>query len=550
MTIEARRLVTVALAALVTFSVQERRAAAEPSRGASRDPQTDLHPVTADDDPHDEFEAFPLLVPHGKHWIRAGVEVGAIVIVGFVDYLLNTGARGGLVVAGDEKWALRYDWPRLRGKLIGTAYELDANRFGTNYVSHPIAGSLYYQVARSNHLTFGESFLFSLLGSSIWEYFGEIRERVSINDMIVTPTAGTTIGETMMQLSGFFDRGRNNVSNRALSFLFAPIKFVNDITDGSVPRRDPVTDALGFPTEPWHRFEVHGGVATTTQARTRGPNGISPSATYMDVRFGLDLAIANLPGYRSSARHSRLFDDGNVSNLAVQGAVSEGRFVDFQAGTRIVPIGFYYRDARLDRAGHLRGQGLIVGMRMSFEYGIHEFDRDGQRARDLVSVVSPIGIAAEHVVDAGPLRIRTGLDVFGAISGVSPYALGDWVALRGTADGLPTAAKNYGYYHALSATASPFVALEWSSLRLEGRMRTDTFRAIEHLDEANAEVDWRNHISDRRSFTRATLSWEEPRLAPLRLAFAGERGSRAGNIGPVHASRGETSLVATVGARF
>lgn len=540
----------IALAALVApAALEEQAEAAEPARGASRDPQPDLHPVTADDDPHDEFAAFPLLVPHEKHWVRAGLEVGAVVIVGYVDYLLNTGARGGLVEAGDEKWALRYDWSKLRGKLVGNAYELDANRFGTNYVAHPVAGSLYYQVARSNHLTFGESFLFSVLGSSIWEYFGEIRERVSVNDMIVTPTAGTAIGETMMQLAGFFDRGRKNVSNRALSFLFAPIKFVNDIADGSVPRRDPVTDALGFPTEPWHRFEVYGGAAATTQAKTRGPNGVTPSATYADARFGIDLSLANLPGYRGPARHARLFDDGNVSNLFAHGAVSEGRVVDFQVGTRIVPIGFYYRDARIDRAGHVRGQGLIVGLRMSFEYGVHEFDRDGQRPRDLVSVVSPVGVAAEHVVDAGPVRVRTGLDVYGAISGVAPYGLGDWIALRGNTDGLPTAVKNNGYYHSVGVSASPFVELQWKTLRLEGKLRVDTFRAIEGLDEANDLVDRRIDIADRRSFGRAALAWE-PELAPIRVALAAERGSRAGQIGVVHAARHETSLAATVGARF
>ncbi len=539
----------VAIVALVTSILEDRADAAEPTNGASRDPQDDLHPVTDDDDPHDEFAAFPLLVPHDKHWVRAGLEVGAVVIVGYVDYLLNTGARGGLVQAGDEKWALRYDWSKLRGKFVGNAYELDANRFGTNYVAHPVAGSVYYQVARSNHLTFGESYLFSVLGSSLWEYFGEIRERVSVNDMIVTPAAGTAIGESMMQLAGFFDRGRRNVPNRVLSFLFAPVKFVNDVADGSVPRRDPVTDALGFPTEPWHRFDVHGGVAATTQGKTRGPNGITPRATYTDVRFGLELAVANLPGYRSAGRHARLFDDGNVSSLFARGAVSDGRVVDFLVGTRIVPIGFYFRDARIDRAGHVRGHGALVGLRMSFEYGVHEFDRDGQRPRDLVSVVSPLGIAAEHTVDAGPVRITTGIDVYGAISGVAPYALGDWRAARGDTAGLPTAVRNNGYYHSIGVGASPFLELQWRTLRLEGRMRADTFRAIEGLDEANAIVDRNIDIADRRAFGRAAVAWE-PRFAPLRLAFAGEMGTRAGQIGSVHASRDETSLAATVGARF
>ena len=542
-----RRLAATALGAFALLAAPE-VSAREPA--PSPDPQPgELHPVTTDDDPHDDFAAFPLIVPHDKHWLRAGLEVSAVVIVGFVDYLLNTRARGGIVRPGDERFALRYEWSDLRGKFVGNAYELDANRFGTNYVAHPVAGAAYYQVARSNHLTFGESYLFSLLGSALWEYFGEIRERVSVNDMFVTPSAGAAIGETTMQLAGFFDRGAKTWSNRALSFAFAPIKFLNDLADVSETRRDPVTDALGFPAAPWHRFEARAGLAATTQAKARGPAGVTPRAAYTDVRFGLDLEVTNLPGYRGSARHSRLFDDGNVSALFVRGAVSGGEVVDFLAGTRIVPIGFYHRDARVDSRGRLRGQGLVVGYRMSFEYGVHDYDRDRQRARDLVSVVSPLGVAVEHVVDAGPVHVRTGIDVFGSISGVAPYALGDFVARRGTSEGLPTAVKNNGYYHSIGVAAAPFVEVGWDTLRLSGHMRVDSFRAIEGLDEANDLVDRRLDIADRRASASAVLAWE-PRFAPLRLAFGAERGFRHGQVGPARASRDEASLSSTLGVRF
>ena len=68
-------------------------------------------------------------------------------------------------------------------------------------------------------------------------------------------------------------------------------------------------------------------------------------------------------------------------------------------------------------------------------------------------------------------------------------------------------------------------------------------------DEANAIVDRNVDIADRRAFGRAALAWE-PAFAPLRLAFAGEMCARGGRIGAVHAARDETSLAATVGARF
>lgn len=540
----ARALVPASVLAATIACVAAGDARADPVQRPSADPQAGpLHPVTSDDDPHDDFAAFPLAVPHDKHYVRAGLEVGGIVILGFVDYLLNTAARGGVTREGDQTWDLRYDWEDLRGKLVGTAYELDSNKFNTNYISHPLAGTVYFQAARSNHLSFAESWIFSIIGSSIWEYFGEIREKVSVNDMIVTPSAGAAIGEAMMQISGFFDRGKPTAANRILSTLFAPVKAINDVFDGTEPERTKHPDGLGFATEPWHRFELYAGGGATAQSATPG----FARATYPDVRFGVDLSVVNLPGYSGAGRHARLFDDGNVSSISFDAAMSRGDLVHGVFATRVVPVGFYYREARTDRAGDVNGQGAILGLRIGFEYGVHDFDRDRARPRDLVAIVSPVGIAAEHTFDRGGLHIRTGVDVAGSISGVQPYALGDYGATR-TLDGLPTATKNNGYYHAYGVTASPSVALRYGAFEWQSSFRLDTFRAITGLDEADVDPALAS-IADRRSTLRTSIAWQ-PTNSVLRLSLGAQRMTRAGDVGPVHSSRGESSIYGSMGLVF
>ena len=343
----------------------------------------------------DPYAAMPLVRQEDKHYLRAGLEVGGILAVGLVDYMLNTTARGGTVRAGDTRWALRYDWELFRNKLTGTGINLDSNKFPTNYASHPYAGTMYFQAARSNHLSFAESFLFSILGSTTWEYFGEIRETTSINDLIVTPVSGTAIGEATMQLSAFFGRGRKNFGNGALSVLFSPVRAVNDSFDGSALVRSNDTDGLGFPREIWHRFEVSAGAGVTVQENA---GALHPRGVYFDQRVGLDLALANLPGYAGAAHEAHLYDDGNVSNFKIDATFSGGRAVDSLFMTRIVPIGYYVRDASPEG-----GSGALVGMRMSFEYGMHEWDRDGSRPVDVTCFVSPIGVAAEYVYGRGDL---------------------------------------------------------------------------------------------------------------------------------------------------
>lgn len=73
----------------------------------------------------------------------------------------------------------------------------DSDDIFLNYVTHPYAGAIYYMGARSAGANAAYSFLYSLtLSTFFWEYGLEaFAERPSIQDLIVTPTAGALLGE-------------------------------------------------------------------------------------------------------------------------------------------------------------------------------------------------------------------------------------------------------------------------------------------------------------------------------------------------------------------
>lgn len=509
--------------------------------------RADLPPV--DETPRDDFVTLPLASRHDKHWARASLEVGGVLAVGIVDYLLNTSARGGTTRPGDSRWDLRYDWPTLRGKLTGADIALDGNRLGTNYASHPFAGTLYYSAARANHLTVGESFLFAVIGSSVWEMFGEIRETTSVNDLVVTPVGGAAIGEATMQMAGFFDRGEKRLSNSILSTLFSPVKAINDATDEFEPERTAAPDALGFATEPWHRFSVRAGVGVTSQAAASPSH---PRASYVDAGLDIDLALASLPGYAGAAERSRVFDDGNVSSIRFTTTASQGRVVDARFETRVLPVGFYTRSATRDVLGGVHGHGTILGLRIGFEYGTHTWDRDGAFARgnDAIALASPLGIAFEHVWDAGDVHLRTGIDLYGAMAGVTSYALAGFPtpAARPGA-GLPTTLKTQGYYHAYALTAAPAMSLVWRRVSIGARMRLDTYRPIEGADEEGRSVGPIVRLRDSRTEIASTLALRVPGSA-IELAVTGARRSRTGYAGPLESSRTEASAMASLGVVF
>lgn len=485
----------------------------------------------------DPYAAFPMIVPHEKHYLRAVLEIGGVLFVGFVDYLLNTTDRGGTMRAGEERWRLRYDWQVLHDKLVGTGLNLDGNKLATNYVSHPFAGTLYYTAARSNHLSFAESFAFAIVGSTTWEYFGEIREPASVNDLVVTPVSGAAIGEPLMQVASVLSRGRKSFVADAAAFVLAPMKSINEWTEGAQPLRDE--------PQPWHRFHASVGAGATFQDAAGADR---PAAAFADQRMNAELRVANLPGYESAGAHRRIFDDGNLARVRGELALSRGRLAEGLFATRIVPVGYYDRHADADDLGRVRGHGFVVGLRMGFEYGAHDYDRDRARPVDVIGLASPLGIALEHVATSGALQIRTSLDMSAALSAVTSYALTRYADSHAVDDVLTPARQN-GYYHAVAISAEPAIEIDYAGFGAGAAVRFDTFHSIRGLDENEPSVAGGPRFSDRRFQASTRVAWS-PRATSLRFAVDARRAFRSGSVGNVDDARGETSLWGTLGVAF
>ena len=136
-----------------------------------------------------------------KNRTFALVELGTILGGGLIWYNLDHSNQKDQLY--DTKGALAN---RFNGF---NAWNFDSNLFETNFVSHPGAGALYYLTGRTNGYGKFESYLFAIGGSACWEYFCEIQEVVSINDMIVTPFGGAAVGEPVYQLISHIGKENN-----------------------------------------------------------------------------------------------------------------------------------------------------------------------------------------------------------------------------------------------------------------------------------------------------------------------------------------------------
>jgi len=84
----------------------------------------------------------------------------------------------------------------------------DSDDYAINYLAHPYWGAAYYVRARERGYSDHAGFWYSMLLSSLYEFGAEaLFEKPSIQDLIVTPVAGTLVGR-------FFVRVRQNARSR------------------------------------------------------------------------------------------------------------------------------------------------------------------------------------------------------------------------------------------------------------------------------------------------------------------------------------------------
>lgn len=475
----------------------------------------------------------PLERPEEKYYLRALLEHQGLFVLGLLWYVTTTDIR--------YDWDLGYRWSAFEDKLTGAAIKIDTNRFGTNFIGHPVGGTGYYIAARSNGLGIGEAFGFSVGGSLLWEYFGEVTEIISANDMIVTPFGGMAIGEATTQLGAFFDRASPTFGHRLLSTVFAPLRAVNRAMDGEPLEPAPSLDEGGFPRDEWHRFRLFTQAAAVHQARTHD----APATTF--GAFGVDLSsrLARLPDYDGAGRHSLGFGDANLSHLDLRVAGSQYGLFDLAFECGFMLGGYYHRHATHTRDGGLSGGGLAVGIATSFLYSIHDYDVDRSRPTDRISRVTPLGVLFDHRGAIGPVTVASRVDIGPDFGGVQPYALPDGVTREDPGDYEPVT-RIHGYYHALGAHFSSSLELSAGPFTWGGTLRAERHQALNAFGRSSSDP---SRIVDTRTEADARVMIQLPGTAMTLLGYSAHR-FRGGRAGDRWDERTEMAFGAGVGAQL
>ncbi len=194
-----------------------------------------------------------------------------------------------LVVNRIDAWVFDWDWARVGfeswSKNLELGWQWDETQFGINMFVHPYHGSLYFDAARANCLTFWESVPVTFLGSWTWEFFGE-KWRPSLNDFWMTGYGGVAIGEMLHRLSAAIideeSSGGERIGREFAAMLVNPMGGLNRLARGewTQQRANPVDRLPGS-----YLAQIKAGGRVVREAESPGSATGSPTLL-IDVRFG------------------------------------------------------------------------------------------------------------------------------------------------------------------------------------------------------------------------------------------------------------------------
>jgi hypothetical protein len=142
-------------------------------------------------------------------------------------------------------------WKRWRDNVKnGPVWDHDG--FLLNWIMHPYMGGIYYMTARGSGFKRWESFTYSVIMSTFfWEYGVEaFAEKPSWQDLIITPTLGSVIGETFFVLKRKIVQNEKKVLKSRL--LGGTVLFLMDPFN-------QILDGVGYKTK--NKIQVYSSVA-------------------------------------------------------------------------------------------------------------------------------------------------------------------------------------------------------------------------------------------------------------------------------------------------
>jgi hypothetical protein len=391
-----------------------------------------------------------------------------------------------------DRNAFDWDFQGWRQRFDEESYRFDNNPFQVNFMGHALSGLTYYGMSRANDLGVLASFAYTFMASWMWEFVIEFKERVSINDQIVTPMAGMAVGEFFYKLSRYVTSapGGGGRKHRALKWSVGLGVAAHDWLDGRAPpHEDLPADERGFGTDISARFRFAYGAGAARP---------SEGAQFAVHELAFDGTLVSLPGYLRPGHYGLFFTDANVSSMRVRlRFASEGRGGEMDGDAILLG---YHRQAIAEGRRGQWGQATTVGMNVSYLYRREEYDAFVDR----LAITGLPGLALDVHLFAGPALFRIGARLNGDFAGVHSQAYPAW-DVRYPGEHPKTILRREQYYYGWGGTGRWLFEVRLPYVELGAAVRYGAWRSQEGLDRSQADVTVDVRARDRALDVEAWL---------------------------------------------
>jgi len=459
------------------------------------------------------------------------------------NHLRAAGWEFGLLGVGTvQYWTERdlneFDWdfPPIVDRLNFRAVRFDDNRFTTNTLGHPLAGLGYYGLARVNGLPVWQAMLYAAVTSTAWEFGLEWREKVSINDLILTPFSGFAVGEFVYRLGEYLNSAPygGELGNRIAGATLGFPQFIHDRMDDAEAPSSLPADELGFSSAYWHRFRLAYQVSGLK-------NDVHGRATMHGVRAEAELLA--MPGFMRPGRFDLWFDDGVLTSFAFQMGTAQGHLAEVDMRFDASLVGYYRQHVDVSEG---RAQGY-AGM-VAYSAGFRHLDRWLLGRRDQLAVTHLAGPSFNLWLKRGDLmgRIKAGLHL--DFVAVRSLAFPRWANEHGVF-GIKTVLDKRGYYHGFGFSTGIGAEVAYHGLSLGADVGFALYRSIEGLDRKQEIVTRDPAHEDQMLEYDLTIAYGPP--AGLVHLSVGVQGTlRWSHMGDATQNRRDRRLFASAGLRF
>jgi hypothetical protein len=404
---------------------------------------------------------------------------------------------------------------------------MDNNHFPINFLAHPLNGAVFYVLPRLNDQSVATSAAYAYATSFAWEFLIEFREKVSINDLVVTLGAGIPVGEfankfwryvnglpehpTTAQRIGAYTAGAPYWVHRRVDG--DPATTPPPSLGGSV---EPTPPSLGGSVEPTPPYDDLGyssavGQRLYTGYRIRLHHDDAPGSATTTHGAILGGRLSTIPGEGYPGSFTLFFHEADVVSLHLDAGVGENaRELDLLTDTYLIGVHTQHLDG--PRAN---GHAATLGLSLAYRYRFQDFDSYNDRFA-LLHMPAP---GADYHYRAGPLHLHTHWRINGDFAGIHSHAYSTWAATHvGPNDRPKSILRKHNYYYAWGLSSRLGTTVELGPVDLAAKALLATYDSQENLDRAQEELTLDPDAKDRILELDANLGFTLP-TTRLRLGI-------------------------------